>query len=495
MTTTGRALFVRKAQGVLQNAAWALFWVCLPVTSFPFFPKVMGGSALVRPLSLFPLILLVLLVTFPHLLRKPVPSTLMVLIPFVLVAVASSLVSTLRGIETTTTVTPLGRILRALFTLGIGAAIYFTVSLYPRSDGDLRAALRWLYAGFVIALLWGSLQAVYVVNFDSAYFHSMQRLQAYISTRKLFSMRVSGMTYEPNWFAEQISSLLLPWLLASILSGYSAFRLRWRWLTLEWLLFLWAVVVLAFTFSRAGIAVLFLLAFTGFLFFRDHSSHQRQEVRRGRRLWLWRGLEAVAVLAGLVVFVYAASLKNEFFARIWNYWGEVKQASLGDYFEYLGFGARFRYGDAAYRTYEAYPILGVGLGNYAFYFPEMMPDTPLATSPELLRLLLPEGNRERLITPKNFYLRLLAETGIVGLAAFIAFLVALLGCALFLWFSSDREQKFWGRASLLGLIAFVVSAVSFDSFAIPNMWVVFGLTTSAAWIFSRPATDGNISPA
>jgi O-antigen ligase len=178
-------------------------------------------------------------------------------------------------------------------------------------------------------------------------------------------------------------------------------------------------------------------------------------------------------------------MKNEFFSRIWNYWGQVKEASLSEYFEYLGFGARFRYGDAAYRTYEAYPVLGVGLGNYAFYFPQMMPDTPLASSPELLRLLLPEGNRERLITPKNFYLRLLAETGLVGLAAFIAFLTALFGCALFLWFSSDREQKFWGRAGLLGLLAFVVSAVSFDSFAIPNMWVVFGLTTSAAWIFSR----------
>jgi hypothetical protein len=481
-----------KTLGVLQKVAWALFLICLPVTSFPFYPKVMGGSALVRPLSLFPLILLVVLVTLPHLLHAPVPSTFIVLLPFVLVAIASSLISTLRGIETTSNVTPLGRILRALFTLGIGASIYFTVSLYPRSDGDLRAALRWMYAGFIIALLWGSLQAIYVVDFDSTYFHTLQRLQAYISTRKLFTMRVSGMTYEPNWFAEQISSLLLPWLLASVLSGYSAFRLRWRWLTLEWLLLVWAVVVLAFTFSRAGIAILFLLAFTGFLFFRDHSQHQRREARRGRRFWLLRGLEAAAVLAALGVFVFMAGLKNEFFSRIWNYWGGVKQANLSDYFEYLGFGARFRYGDAAYETYEAYPVLGVGLGNYAFYFPQMMPDTPLATSPELLRLLLPEGNRERLITPKNFYLRLLAETGLVGLGAFIAFLAALLGCALFLWFSSDREQKFWGRASLLGLIAFGVSAVSFDSFAIPNMWVVFGLTTSAAWIFSRPSIGDRV---
>jgi O-antigen ligase len=292
------------------------------------------------------------------------------------------------------------------------------------------------------------------------------------------------MTYEPNWFAEQISFLLVPLLLSSILSGVSAFRWRWRWLTLEWFLLAWAVVVLAFTFSRAGIAILFLLAFAGFFFLRRHKAPSHP-ARRGRARWVWRGLEAGAVLAVLVGLIYLASLKNPFFARIWNYWSEVERPNWTDYVEYLGFEARFRYSQAAFNTYDAYPVLGVGLGNYAFYFPEMMPDEPLAPWPELLRLIVPEGNRVRLITPKNFYYRLLAETGLVGLAAFIAFLVGILGCALYLWLSSDQEQKYWGRAGLLGLVAFAASAVSFDSFAIPNMWVVFGLTTSAAWIASR----------
>jgi hypothetical protein len=31
-----------------------------------------------------------------------------------------------------------------------------------------------------------------------------------------------------------------------------------------------------------------------------------------------------------------------------------------------------------------------------------------------------------------------------------------------------------------------MGALTFDSFAIPNMWVVFGLITSAAWIYRRP---------
>jgi hypothetical protein len=391
----------------------------------------------------------------------------------------------LRGIESTSSVTQVGRILRAMVTLGIGAAMYSTVALYPRSDAELRASLRWLYAGFALALLWGTLQSVYILEFDSAFFHRLQRIQVFISTRKLFSTRASGMTYEPSWFAGQISFLLMPWLLASVLSGYSAFRSRWRWITVEWFLLLWAAVVLIFTFSRAGITILFLLAFAGFLFFRGQREAHSASVPRGRRVWIRRLVEAGAILAILLGSTYVASLKNSFFARIWSYWGDVQQTNLKDYFEYLGFGARFTYGEAAYRTYEAYPVLGVGLGNYVFYFPEMMPDRPLAALPELLRLIVPEGNRERLITPKNLYYRILAETGLVGMAAFAAFLAAILGCALFLWLSPDREQKYWGRAGLLGLIAFLVSAVSFDSFAIPNMWVVFGLVTAAAWNFSR----------
>ena len=474
------------ATRLAQKVAWALFLICLPVTSFPYFPRVFGGSALVRPLSLYPLIVLVLLFTLPYLLRKPIPRTLLLIIPFILVGIASSLVSTLRGVESTVEVSQVMRILRALVTLAIGVAMYFTVALYAKSSEELRSSLRWLYLGFAVALLWGSLQAVYIVDFDSNYYHKLVRLQTFLSTRKLFNSRVSGMTYEPNWFAVQISALLVPLLLSSILSGFSAFRWRWRWLTIEWFILAWAVVVLAFTFSRAGLAILLLLAFVGFFFLRRHKPSPHP-ARSRRRVWAWRGLEAGAVLVALVGLIYVASLKNPFFARIWSYWSEVENPSLADYAEYLGFEARFRYSAAALNTYQAYPVLGVGLGNYAFYFPEMMPDEPLAALPELLRLIVPEGNRVRLITPKNFYYRLLAETGLVGLAAFLAFLVGILGCALYLWLSSDKEQKYWGRAGLLGMVAFAASALSFDSFAIPNMWVAFGLTTSAAWIASRQA--------
>ena len=120
-----------------------------------------------------------------------------------------------------------------------------------------------------------------------------------------------------------------------------------------------------------------------------------------------------------------------------------------------------------------------GLGNYAFYFEEMLPYRPIAEVPEVLLMITPEAGRDRLITAKNLYLRLLAETGIVGAVTFMAFVIANLGCALYLWLSRQKEWEYWGAASLCGLLAFSLSALTFDSFVIPNMWVLFGLITAA----------------
>jgi len=483
MTTSHTGSRIYKILNYSAKIAWALFLVFLPITSFPFFPSVLGGNALVRPLSLYPLLVLLILVTIPRLFTQPVPRTLLTLLPFALIAIISSLISTLRGVDPVFGITVEARILRGLITLGMGGAVYYTVSLMPRSVDDLRASLRWIYVGFGIALLWGSLQAVYVIRFSGPYFHYLLRIQEYLSTRRLFTTRVTGITYEPNWFAEQISFLLLPWLLASVLSGYSVFRWRWRWLSIEWFLLAWSVVILVLTYSRAGLINLIALAFIGLLFFRPRRKKTVEQNQTGVKIWTRRLVEAGIVIVLLSAIIFLTGTKNTFFSRMWGYFTVAKDANISDYFEYIGFNARFAYGEAAYKTYEAYPTLGVGVGNYAFYFEEMLPDEPIATTPELLRLVTPEAGRNRLITPKNFYFRILAETGLVGAAAFVAYLVAILGCAFSLWVVAEVEHKFWGKAGLLGLFAFALSAFSFDSFAIPNMWVVFGLITSAAWIY------------
>ena len=475
--------------GYIERIAWILFLVCLPITSFPYFPAGFGGGTLVRPLSLYPLLILLVLVVLPRLFSKPFPKTLISLIPFLIVAFASTALSLLQNIEPSLGVSVIDRTIRGLITLVVGVAIYVSVSLIPNSWEDLRTSLRWIYAGFSLAMLWGSLQIIYIVKYIPSYFHKLNELQRLVSIRKLFQTRISGLTYEPNWYAEQISTLMLPWLIASVITNYSIFRWRWRRITVEWLLLVWALANLAFTFSRAGFINLILLSFTGLLIFRSSRKTQPWRPKPIRMKWLIRAGEVLLMLVVVTSLIYAVGRKNTFFSRIWNFWSERSDTSIASYIEYLGFGARAAYLETSLKIYEEYPFFGVGVGNFAFYFAEYYPDRPLAPTPEVLRILTPETGTNRLITPKNLYGRVLAETGIAGMATLLVFLLALFGCACYTWSSPSSAGRYWGIASMMGLVVVVVSANTFDSFAIPNMWVVFGLVTAAASISDKESLN------
>ena len=163
--------------------------------------------------------------------------------------------------------------------------------------------------------------------------------------------------------------------------------------------------------------------------------------------------------------------------KLYGVW--IDEESTGEYLQYIVFDQRFTYWETAYRIYNDFPLLGIGLGNYTFYFDEYLPNHPLYTTPELLTALVPEEGRSQLTTVKSIFPRLLAETGLVGMATFLAFLIALWGCAIYLWRSQNQDAQFWGRAGLLGMVVFLVVSFSYDSFSLPNMWVVFGLITAA----------------
>lgn len=494
-----------KGQAVLRRIsrpAWALLLFALPVTSFPYFPPALGGEALVRPLSIYPLLVLLVISVLPRLFTRPISRTVLSLLPFVLVAATSSILSLLQGIEPALGISVESRVLRGFITLLIGCSFYVTVAQLPDTLDDLRYSLRWIYAGGAVAMLWGSVQSVALVLQNPPLFYYLTRIQEHISIRPLRIDRISGLTYEPHWFAEQIILLLLPWALAAVFTNTSAFDRRWGRLTVETGLVVWAILMLPFTFSRAGLANLVVLIFLSLLIFRPlpagalnlagASNHDGMVKRLLRSPALRRrGIEVILVTLAVIAPIYLIGTRNLFFARIWEYW-QQPNASLTGYLTYLGMDARLVYSQAAYRTYESHPVLGVGLGNYAFYFEEMLPYRPIYEVPEVLMMVTPEPGRDRLITAKNFYLRVLAETGIVGGAAFMAFLVANLGNALYLWLSPRREEQVWGMASLCGLLAFFLAAFTFDSFVIPNMWVVLGLITAATRVIIHTSCKGTV---
>jgi O-antigen ligase len=241
-------------------------------------------------------------------------------------------------------------------------------------------------------------------------------------------------------------------------------------------------VVLIFTFSRSGLFILGVLAVLAFLLYRLANVGKRAGAksyphRRTPRLRL--AFELAVILVALTAGLYAVGSQNPYFSRLWRYWTEDKARSR-TYLEYIAFEQRFVYLATALNIYQQYPLFGVGLGNYAFYFADMAPNQPYDMQKEVMRQITPGEGRDRLITSKNLYARLIAETGLVGTGFFSVFLLSIVGCILYLWASPTGEQRFWALGGALAMTVLLMVIFSFDSFARPNMWVMLGMITAAA---------------
>jgi O-antigen ligase len=136
-------------------------------------------------------------------------------------------------------------------------------------------------------------------------------------------------------------------------------------------------------------------------------------------------------------------------------------------------GARAAYNFGAMGAYEESPITGVGLGASGFYIYDHLPDWALTTVPEIARQLSPENRLYP--NPKNMYIRLLAETGLIGFFVFVAFLFAVLGDALQVLQSRTTLGRYLGIAGIFSWIAIALYNITQDSFATPNIWINFGI--------------------
>ena len=449
---------------------WGAALFTLPITSFRYFPF-LGDSTYVRPLSLYPIALLLPLFFFQLAQKRisfPRAGTLTPLLAFVLIAVAATGLGLLlnplpmRGFEY------FGRVLRAWITLLIGLSFFIAAVWMNRSEEDLRFSIRWLLAGLAVDILWSGVQAL-------AFYTPLLEKVTVTHWQRAFSMRelvktnrVSGMAYEPAWLAGQIATVYLPWLFASLLTRLRVTRFKW----LELILLGFAALLVLATFSRGGLLTAVAATALTFLFVG------RSELRAA---WAWftsgfqsggNWLARVGVLVLFVGGLAGAGLflsQKGYITRLFN----TPADSIEDFIIENSAGARAAYTFGALGAYDESPITGVGLGASGFYIYNHLPDWALTTVPEIARQLSPENLLYP--NPKNMYVRLLAETGLTGLFIFIAFLFSVLGDALRVLQSKTELGRYLGIAGIFSWFAIAFYNVTQDSFATPNLWINFGI--------------------
>ena len=449
---------------------WGAALLTLPITSFRYFPF-LGDSTYVRPLSLYLIalllpLLLVLLVRGQS--SVPRAGSLTPLLAFVLIALMATSIGLLLAPLPLRGQGYLGRVIRAWVTLVIGLSFFIAAAWMNRNEEDLQFSLKWLLAGFVLDILWSGVQAL-------AFYTPLLKKVTVTHWQRAFSMRelvktnrVSGMAYEPAWLAGQIATVYLPWLFASLLTKWRVTRFKW----IEMILLGCAVLLLLATFSRGGLLTAAGASVLTFLFVG------RAELRA---VWKWfvsgfrpgnNWLLRVGVILLLVGALVGAGLflsQKGYVTRLFN----TRAESLADFVIENSAGARAAYTLGALGAYEESPITGVGLGASGFYIYDHLPDWALTTVPEIARQLSPDNRLYP--NPKNLYVRLLAETGLIGFFVFIAFLLSMLGDAFTALQSKATFGRYLGIAGVFSWFAIAFYNITQDSFATPNLWINFGI--------------------
>jgi O-antigen ligase len=119
----------------------------------------------------------------------------------------------------------------------------------------------------------------------------------------------------------------------------------------------------------------------------------------------------------------------------------------------------------------------VGLGNAGYFFVEHLP-TYGWRAPEVVEALRFDNTNFPNI--KSLWIRLLAETGIVGFSLFVIWILTILIMSMRLMQARDRLEKALGFAGILGIGALLVEGFSIDTFGLPYYWILFGLVTAAS---------------
>jgi len=475
---------------------WAAALVSLPVTSFRYFPF-LGDGTVVRPLALYPAALLVA-ISILQIVRKKArfdwPPALLLVGLFVLFATMATAIGAVYA--------PLGftgneywqRALRAWVTMFIGLTFFWSAMWMNRDESDLRFTLKWLFVGLVLNLLWSGVQT-FALYTDYLHKNTVSGWQRLFSMRGMVgSKRISGFAYEPSWLTAQLNTIYIPWLFAAILAKYRLGAFRW----LKYALMLGALALIVLAYSRGGLGTFLVATVLTFLLTGQ---------QLGKDIWQWlrapfcptadippaRRLRGLSLRLGILIGVLALLLASGYFlanSRYINSLWSARSKNLLDFVIDNYAGSRLAYAWAAMDTFQDYPFTGVGLGASGFYLFDRLPDWSFTSLYQTVWQLSPRGRFY--LNPKNLYIRLLAETGLLGLTLFAGFYAYLLHCIRS--FLQNRSFfRFIGIAGLFSWLAILVTCLTQDSLATPNLWLIpgilVGLSTGLTFRIDPPSPN------
>jgi len=457
--------------------AWLALIALLPISSMPIVADLLHSDSVASPSIIF-LVILSLTWFLPNLIKEQSFSShifpLLLFCLVALIATAFSVFIVIPGYKGFDQFTPL---ISSLGTLVIGCMFFICASSFLNTQEEAVLTFRVINWSGMVMLVWCFLQVFYWYG-PNHYPQWMFDFQGFLSARVLYRQRINGFALEPSWLAHQLNMIYLPLWLACTLKKESFHTCRiWKF-SFENLLLVGGVLALFFTLSRVGFAAFFaMLAIVAIILHKRivmkiqwllAQKCNTSKLPMGQGVITFLLLLAYGVLIAVVlVFFTRVDPRME---SLFNY-SFAQDNPLLRFFNELKFGDRVIYWLTGWNIFNAYPLLGVGLGNAGFYFPKLLPAYGWSLV-EVMRLL----NRSKLLLNiKSLWLRLLAETGIIGFSFFLGWLFSLIPTIIEKARSEEKLKAITGLMGCLTLAALIFEGFSVDSFAMPYWWVSLGL--------------------
>jgi O-antigen ligase len=476
---------------------WAGAVIVPPITSYPLLVKLTPSST-VAPLTTVFLAVLGLVWFLPRLLgagadrhggrlllaeSKP-------LLWFVLAAAVAWVAAFFGAIPAFRERSNLTEGVKAFLTLGVGLVAYFVPAAWLSADRKhLQRALVLLNLAGILVIGWSLVQAYFVIFNHGEYPFKLEQFQRLFSSRRgdpLIQSRVTGFAFEPSWLAHQLNLVFLPVWLAATLRGYSAQRKLWR-ISLENVLLLGGIFVLYISASRIGwLSFLLVVASQALVWNLQLAQRIQGLIRLRLRIRpAWEKIAHLAIPAILLAFFGVAyialglgmlRLGARFEPRLAKILKRdpFKASSFYAFTNQLAFAERTVYWGAGLDIFADHPLFGVGLGNAGFYFPEKMPVYGWGLV-EINKLF---NTWSALPNIKSLWVRIPAETGLLGFGLFLGWLYLLWQSTRLGRSSADPLCLTLAWAGTYAWIAFLIEGFSVDSLALPYFWFAMALVSA-----------------
>jgi hypothetical protein len=461
---------------------WIGLVIALPISSFPFFAKVLHTSSVAPAAGIF--VLLLAIIWLPvYVLKKGIfPFQVKPFLFFTLFCILTIALAFFRKAPYYPGSSVIPNSIEALATLGMGFLFFLISTSLPRDTKAICTTLRVLNWSGAAMLGWSLIQ--FIIWLPANDFPQWMRdIQGIFSTTVLFDKRTTGFASEPSWLAHMLNLVYLPYWLAATIKRFSVHKVKLWILTAENVLLFLGIIVLFLTFSRGGLVAFMLVL--AFLFIRLNVKFVRWivtkwKLKRTTLIGVSIGLIMMALYVGVgIAGLFVLSKIDPRMETVFQF-SSSEDNAIVKYVDNLQFGERVAYWQTGWNLFNDYPIAGVGLNFSGAYFPQYLPAYAWQLS-ETRELLF---RTENLLNIKNLWTRLLGETGLIGISLFLAALFVILMTAIDMTKGKDKQRTAVGWMGILMLIALIGEGFSVDSLALPYYWFTLGLVT-ATWRWNQ----------